>query len=158
MLYKNTVEVEPLVAKHLRKFCEAKQPKDDIFDKIHASKLNDYMKESMESLSAKVFRTYNASYTLQTELNKGSIDADRDTTESKVKFYDDCNRKVAILCNHQKTVAKSHEAQIQKMSDKLKLKQDQLKELLKWLRKLKTTDKELKGESSLSNSTMPKTE
>ena len=80
------------------------------------------MKESMDSLSAKVFRTYNASFTLQTELNKCNLNPDRDNVDSKVKFYDDCNRKVAILCNHQKSVSKGHEAQIQKMGEKLQVK------------------------------------
>ena len=43
-----------------------KEPKDDLFDIIHAGKLNDYFKNFMPDLSAKVFRTYNASITLQT--------------------------------------------------------------------------------------------
>lgn len=64
MRYFNTVEVTPVVRQHLQKFCEAKKPTDDIFDLINASKLNDYLKDNMESLSAKVFRTYNASHTL----------------------------------------------------------------------------------------------
>ena len=84
----------------LRKFAQNKKPSDDIFDLVNPSKLNEYLKESMDDLSAKVFRTYNASVTLQEELNKGNIDADNDTVQAKVKFYEDCNRKVAILCNH----------------------------------------------------------
>lgn len=84
----------------LEKFTLAKQPTDDIFEMVNASKLNEFLKDSMEDLSAKVFRTYNASFTLQQELEKGEIDADQDTVETKVKFYEDCNRKVAILCNH----------------------------------------------------------
>ena len=67
---------------------------------VNASKLNEFLKDSMEDLSAKVFRTYNASFTLQQELSKGEIDADNDTVETKVKFYEDCNRKEAIMCNH----------------------------------------------------------
>jgi len=67
---------------------------------VNPSKLNEYLKESMDDLSAKVFRTYNASVTLQDELSKSQIDADRDPVEQKVKIYEDCNRKVAILCNH----------------------------------------------------------
>ena len=93
----------------LEKFTLAKQPTDDIFEMVNASKLNEFLKDSMEDLSAKVFRTYNASFTLQQELEKGEIDADQDTVETKVKFYEDCNRKVAILCNHQKTVSKTAE-------------------------------------------------
>ena len=81
MQYLNTVEVDPLVQKHLRKFCEAKQPNMDIFEKINAGRLNDFMKESMENLSAKVFRTYNASHTLQTELNKGNINNEKDSVD-----------------------------------------------------------------------------
>ena len=81
MQYLNTVEVDPLVQRHLRKFCEAKQQNMDIFEKINAGRLNDFMKESMENLSAKVFRTYNASHTLQVELNKGKIDCDKDSVD-----------------------------------------------------------------------------
>ena len=32
----------------------------------------------------------------------------------KKNHYDDCNRKVAILCNHQKAVSKNHEDQMKK--------------------------------------------
>ena len=37
----------------------------------------------------------------------------------KVKLYNDCNRKVAILCNHKRTVGASHEAQMEKMTDRV---------------------------------------
>jgi DNA topoisomerase-1 len=52
----------------------------------------------MDDLSAKVFRTYNASVTLQQELEKKKMS--EDGPDQKVKFYNDCNREVAILCNH----------------------------------------------------------
>lgn len=64
MRYHNTVQVEPLVYKNFRKFIAGKNKNDDLFDKINASRLNEYLKEKMENLSAKVFRTYNASITL----------------------------------------------------------------------------------------------
>jgi DNA topoisomerase-1 len=44
-----------------------------LFDKIDAQSLNDYLKSQMEGLTAKVFRTYNASSTLQNELKKCNI-------------------------------------------------------------------------------------
>jgi len=102
MRYYNTIDVLPIVHQLLRKFTLAKKPEDDIFDAVTPGKLNDYLKESMEDLSAKVFRTYNASYCLQDELTKGSdkIDAEKTPLDEKIKFYNDCNRKVAILCNH----------------------------------------------------------
>ena len=42
--------------------------------------------------------------------------------EEKVQFYTDANREVAILCNHQKTVTKNFDVQMEKMQDKLKEK------------------------------------
>lgn len=63
--YKNTVSVVPIVYKSLEQFLKMKSPKDDIFDKIDAQILNDYLRGLMDGLTAKVFRTYNASTTLQ---------------------------------------------------------------------------------------------
>jgi DNA topoisomerase-1 len=43
---------------------KGKKKDADLFDKIDAQALNDYLKGLMEGLTAKVFRTYNASITL----------------------------------------------------------------------------------------------
>ena len=100
----------------------------------------------MDDLSAKVFRTYNASITLQEQLALKKEDK-KDTVDSKVKFYNDANREVAILCNHQKAVSKSHEQAMEKLGESLKTKKEQLQELesaLKVLNKggtLKNKDK-----------------
>jgi DNA topoisomerase I len=40
--------------------------------------------------------------------------------QEKVKVYNDCNRKVAILCNHKRTVGAGHEVQMEKMSDRVR--------------------------------------
>jgi DNA topoisomerase-1 len=39
--------------------------------------------------------------------------------QEKIKLYNDCNRKVAILCNHKRTVGAGHEAQMEKMTDRV---------------------------------------
>jgi DNA topoisomerase-1 len=65
MRYLNTVPVEPIVYKLLHSFTSSKKPDEDIFDRINPGKLNDFLKNFMDDLSAKVFRTYNASITLQ---------------------------------------------------------------------------------------------
>lgn len=70
MRYENTVPVDELVWQNIRFFLKNKKDTDDLFDKIDASILNDYLKTLMEGLTAKVFRTYNASFTLQRELDK----------------------------------------------------------------------------------------
>lgn len=41
-----------------------KRGSDDLFDELDTSKLNAHLKELMPGLTAKVFRTYNASITL----------------------------------------------------------------------------------------------
>ena len=70
MRYVNTVKVIPQVWKNIELFRRNKEADNDLFDKIDAQALNDYLKSQMEGLTAKVFRTYNASITLQQELNK----------------------------------------------------------------------------------------
>lgn len=41
------------------------------------------------------------------------------SVQEKVKLYNDCNRKVAILCNHKRTVTATHEAQMEKLGDRV---------------------------------------
>lgn len=147
MRYFNTVEVTPLVYKLMKRFTMKGDvakliPKDkgeDFFDSINASKLNDYLKLHMSDLSAKVFRTYNASITLQDQLEKKALEAKLtgdSQAEAKVKFYNDCNRDVAILCNHKKAENKNLKEQLQKMDDAMKEKKTELKELEAWRKKL----------------------
>lgn len=99
MQYLNTIKVETIVYRLLRAFTNAKKPEDEIFDRINPGRLNEFLKNFMDDLSAKVFRTYNASVTLQQELAVAELGGN-DTADLKVKIYNDCNRKVAILCNH----------------------------------------------------------
>lgn len=59
-----------------------------------------------------VFRTYNASITLDrllTELEKSSKSV---IVEEKKADYDKANKEVAILCNHQRSVPKTHGNQV----------------------------------------------
>ena len=49
---------------------ENKDGTDDLFDRLDTSKLNKHLQGLMDGLTAKVFRTYNASHCLQEELNK----------------------------------------------------------------------------------------
>ena len=104
MRYVNTVKVDPAVWKDIELFRKGKKPEDDLFDKIDAQSLNDYLKSQMEGLTAKVFRTYNASSTLQNELKKCNLKGL--TMDEKFEKYEEANKQVAILCNHQKTVGK----------------------------------------------------
>lgn len=70
----------------------------------------------MPGLTAKVFRTYNASYTMATLLRQMNATG---TIHEKVKQYNDANRRVAILCNHKRTVAAGHAIQMEKLSERV---------------------------------------
>lgn len=71
----------------------------------------------MTGLSAKVFRTYNASWTFQQQL--GKLTPKDGSIAEKIAAYNDANRDVAILCNHQKTVSKGFAESFAKMGDKV---------------------------------------
>lgn len=71
-------------------------------------------------MTAKVFRTYNASHTMSELLKKLHEDPrSRGTVTEKIKLYNDCNREVAVLCNHKRTVGATHEQQMQKFEDRV---------------------------------------
>ncbi|SMR52998.1 unnamed protein product [Zymoseptoria tritici ST99CH_1E4] len=113
----NEVEVDPQVFKNLKIFKRSpKKEGDEIFDRLTTSSLNKHLSNYMPGLTAKVFRTYNASYTMATLLRELKAEGN---IMDKVKAYNDANRMVAILCNHKRTVAAGHEGQMEKMEDKI---------------------------------------
>jgi DNA topoisomerase-1 len=103
----------------------------------------------MPGLTAKVFRTHNASSTFQKELKKTPVEG---TVAEKVLAYNRANRQVAILCNHQRTVSKAHGTQMEKIDDKIMtLKYERhltRKALLKANPKIKKTRSEIAEEES----------
>ena len=71
----------------------------------------------MLGLTAKVFRTYNASFTMSNLLQ---VMKSEGTLQEKVLDYNNANREVAILCNHKRTVTAGHETQMGKLGGRLK--------------------------------------
>jgi DNA topoisomerase-1 len=71
----------------------------------------------MPGLSAKVFRTYNASHTFQQQLDK--MDLTGESIPDKLLAFNRANREVAVLCNHQKAASKNHSQQMEKITDKV---------------------------------------
>jgi len=71
----------------------------------------------MKGLSAKVFRTYNASITFQSQLDEGT--PEDGTLQEKLNHYNHANRMVAILCNHQRAAPKTHDQSMAKMKEKV---------------------------------------
>jgi len=114
--YQQEHDLEEAAFRCLRTFCESKQADEDVFHLIDPERVNKHLKTLMEGLTIKVFRTYNASITLNRLLE------DQDShTDSLVKksHYDAANKEVAILCNHQKGVSKGHNQAVENSQAKV---------------------------------------
>lgn len=156
MLYKQTIDfgaelynenngMGNQIYENLKKFCKKKKKTDEVFESINPGMLNVHLKKFMDGLSAKVFRTYNASRTLQEELRKKEELAswNRLTPAEKVAEYNAANREVAILCNHQRSVSKAQETQLENISGKINTLKKQ-KKMLKGILKLINAGKDTK--------------
>lgn len=120
------------------RFCRKKKDSEEVFDSLTPTILNSHLKQIMDGLTAKVFRTYNASKTLQDELKKQEeLGGWKKLTPAEmVVEYNNANRQVAILCNHQRSVSKAQETQLENIGDKintLKKQKTMLKKILKAL-------------------------
>lgn len=118
--YTNTVTIDPLVHVTLNKLMQNKTKNDQIFDLITPTTLNKYLQSYMPDLTAKVFRTFNASYTFQKELSKISKKLEINKEHNIKDDFRNANLKVAILCNHQKNVPKSFNKGLEQINTKIK--------------------------------------
>jgi DNA topoisomerase-1 len=157
--YENKVKVDDNVFNALYSFIRNKKKGDDLFDKINPTLLNTYIKtiSSNDDLTAKVFRTYNASYLFQKEIDeinkKYNKKGDKDDYISELlTCYNKANLKVALLCNHQKNVSKGFNDQIKKIDDKIEELQEKKIEAgdnKDKIKKINEKIKDLKNKKSL---------
>jgi DNA topoisomerase I len=123
--YCKKVSVHSQVYNNLIEFIQAKNRKDELFEKINATMLNEYLSNFMEGLTAKVWRTYNASVTFQKELDKvkeekvTSIDPN-ERLNYLIAMFNQANTSVALLCNHQKAATGNIDTFIEKANKRLK--------------------------------------
>jgi DNA topoisomerase-1 len=157
ILYKKTVKIDPDVFDNLIKFTTNKKKGDDLFDLINANMLNDYLKEMMPDLSAKIFRTFNSSMLFQEEIDK--IDQkykDYNKNDKIEKIKNDfvlANLKISQLCNHVKSINKNFSEAINKMDIKikeLKLKKDLITDKKK-IKKINEKIRILKNKRDMKN-------
>ncbi|KAF8630622.1 hypothetical protein AX15_002775 [Amanita polypyramis BW_CC] len=126
--YYNRVQVDAQIFKNIRIFKENKNEDDNLFDRVTTSSLNKHLNSEMKGLTAKVFRTFNASITFQRLLDEERDKLEGVSLQEKLNAYNKANRLVAILCNHQRTVPKTHDQAMEKMRNKHRaLKYDRMK-------------------------------
>ncbi|XP_030223148.1 DNA topoisomerase I, mitochondrial isoform X1 [Gadus morhua] len=122
--YYNKVPVEKKVFKNVILFMENKNPSDELFDRLNTAVLNKHLSSLMDGLTAKVFRTFNASITLQEQLKKLSNKSDNPS--EKLLSYNRANRAVAILCNHQRAPPKTFDQSMANLQAKIVARKEQL--------------------------------
>jgi DNA topoisomerase-1 len=127
-------EIGGKVFAKLPELMKGKEGKDDIFDTLTPTMVNQQMHHFMPKLTAKVFRTYNASIVLDQELAKmpGGL-----TLEEKKVFYTEANTRVALLCNHQRSVAADHGQKMAKLDEQKVIDETALSNMKKALPKAK---------------------
>ncbi|OBZ66776.1 DNA topoisomerase 1 [Grifola frondosa] len=99
--YYNQVSVDEQVYKDIQIFKEGKEDDDRLFDRVQTSGLNKHLASYMKGLTAKAFRTYNASITFQQQLDQGTPESG--TVQKKLNAYKIGTRhvidiEVRVLC------------------------------------------------------------
>ncbi|EAU91226.2 topoisomerase I [Coprinopsis cinerea okayama7 len=93
--YFKEVPVDAQVFKNIRIFKEGKELEDNLFDRVTTAGLNKHLTSYMKGLTAKVFRTYNASSTFQRLLDEE--DLTNATIQEKINAYNKANRMLRSL-------------------------------------------------------------
>ena len=154
--YQRTVCIDQQVSKNMKEFKTNKNDDEDLFELVNSTDINDYLHSLMKNLSAKVFRTFNASYLFQKELNKietkvSKLGDDISKQNLALHLYNLANTEVAKLCNHQKKVSANFKDQIKKIDDQIKKlsskdkKTDKQREKLKELKNKKKLKQEIRN-------------
>ena len=105
-----------------------------MFHLLTTNSLNQKLTSYMEGLTAKVFRTFNASITLQRQLQPTYPEGT--SVAEMVVPYNAANREVAILCNHQRSLPKNWDENLGKKKKQLEVLQNQVEELKKMLKQV----------------------
>ncbi|HKM60110.1 MAG TPA: hypothetical protein VJY36_04480, partial [Candidatus Bathyarchaeia archaeon] len=106
-----------------------KTSKEYLFEGVDSKKVARFLSEKMPKLSAKVFRTWKCTTTLEASL-KDAVDKKEVTKESpdykKTYYAKMANYEVAVVANHKKKVPPTFDQRLKKKEDNLKSLQTQL--------------------------------
>ena len=123
--YCKKINVITEIYRNLELFSRGKDKKELLFDEINSNMLNDYLQTFMKDLTAKVWRTYNASNLFQKEILKISVEKIEKLPESErlnflISLYQQANAEVALLCNHQKAKTSNIDKAIERLNERIK--------------------------------------
>ena len=107
---------------NLKKLIEKKKPSDEIFHNITSRDVNKYFSGIVKGLTAKVFRTYQATTVVKNYLKEHDNMKGKSDNE-KLYHAKLANLEAAIMCNHKRTIPKTFEKSLQKKKDTLKTRE-----------------------------------
>ncbi len=129
--YYNKLAVEPIIYTNLQLFIQSKSKNDQIFDKITSNDINKYLQSFLKDLTAKLYRTYNASNLFQKELKKirKKYEGKNVDMETLIIEFNRSNTIIAEKLNHQKGITKSNKPQIERLDEQIKKAKSKLHKL-----------------------------
>ena len=113
-----TAKIPPKVVQNLRDFA-ADAGKESLFEGISSGYVGSFLKEIMEGLSAKVFRTLYATDAVWGRLATETVRPE-DPNYVKRQAALKANLEAAIVCNHKRTIPKTWQQSLQAKKDRLK--------------------------------------
>jgi len=122
-----TVEAPPEVIRNIQNYIQTS--KEYLFEGVDSKKVARFLSEKIPKLSAKVFRTWKCTTTLESSL-KAATDGKKVTKDSpdyKKNYYAKlANYEVAVVANHKKKVPPTFDQRLEKKEANLKNLQAQL--------------------------------
>ncbi len=108
---------DPTLVANIRKFTAGRKPDAQIFEGVNSTHVNAFLSGIVPGLSAKVFRTYHATRTVEEALKSKDVRSAPDL--DKLYFAKEANLAAAKYCNHKRTPPKTWEESLKKKEQKL---------------------------------------
>ncbi len=120
--WQKTLEVDSdkIVLENFRRFMNGKKPSDQIFDGVSSEAVNRFLGGAMPGLTAKVFRTHEATNIVRSYLERHSRFPPSAYASEKLYHARSANLEAAIKCNHKRTPPKNWEESLSKRMERLR--------------------------------------
>lgn len=114
------VDSDKVLLDNFRRFMNGKKPSEQIFDGVSSEAVNRFLGGATPGLTAKVFRTYQATRTVRGYLENHSRFPSDTYEYEKLYHARKANLEAAIKCNHKRTPPKNWEQSLDKKRARLK--------------------------------------
>lgn len=148
--FKAEVTFEDQMIKNLQSYWNITKEGEQLFPNVTSVEVKEFLNRQMIGISAKTFRTANASKLMSEELKKSNYENTNEV--QKLAIFNDANLKVALKLNHRSAVPKTYDQTLANIKASLQKYEDQLKTITI---PIKATDKQ-KAEFSKKQASIQK--